>query len=599
MPDDSEKKVIIEKKWFSYHLLAVSIFSLTCFLSFSSLLYAEGPKESSSVILLDSHSPDKIQLKSVLSYYKDSVGDLTWPDISSGESEIEFKKHPDRIPGFGYDPAPYWLKFKVEIEEPLSEERFLVLEYPHIDYVDVFWRDAQGREGEFHTGDMLSFRERPVKDRYFIFPLPLEDKGKVEVFLRVKSEGSLSLPINIVTKSKLESSSRMGLLLNGIYFGALGVMIFYNFFLFLGIREKAYIYYVIFIAAVTYFIVMSSGYGFWFLLPNSPKFINSSFITITCIIMIFLGLFAEEYLQTRNSYPKIHKVIRIFTWVWAIFLFLPLFLPLQFLFPASAVLPIAEIFLLIVISVLQTIRKNRKATIFLSAWVLSLIGTIVFSLNKLGIYDSEEIASGILKVGLLSNVVLLSLGLVDRINTFKKEKEAYKERADKLLELSLLDPLTRVANRRFFDQELEREWNRSLRTERPLSLLMIDVDFFKAYNDTYGHLKGDHVLEQVAQSLKECLNRSSDMISRYGGEEFAVILPDTPVEGAIVVALNMLQTVEDMGISHSKSTFTRVTVSIGVSSNTDRDIHSYQELLGLADKNLYDAKAFGRNHIRH
>lgn len=563
-----------------------------------SVSYAESI-DTSGRVFLDSHSPDRISLTSVLSYLKDESKNLGWADIAGADSEADFKRHPDRVPGFGYDSAAYWLKFEVEIEEPLSEERFLILEYPHIDYLDVFWKDSKNREGEFHTGDMLSFRERPVKDRFFVFPLPLEDKGIVEVFVRIRSEGSLSLPLYLITRSKLESSTRLSLILNGMYFGALTIMVFYNFFLFIGIREKAYAYYVFLISSITYFTIMSSGYGFWFLLPDSPRFVNSSFIVVTCIIMIFLGLFAEEYLQTKNFHPITHKIIRGFTGIWMILVFLPFFFPLKYLLPTTAILPIGEIFLLIVVSAIQTVRKDRKATIFLSAWVLSLIGTIVFSLNKLGFYDSEEVASGMLKVGLLSNVVLLSLGLVDRINTFRKEKDEYKERADKLLELSLLDPLTGVANRRFFDQELEREWNRSVRTERPLSVLMIDVDFFKAYNDTYGHLKGDQVLERVAQSLKECLNRSSDMIARFGGEEFAVILPDTPVEGAIVVALNMLQTVEDMGIEHSQSTFTRVTVSIGVSSNTDHDIHSYPELLGLADKNLYDAKAFGRNHIRH
>ncbi|EPG65925.1 diguanylate cyclase [Leptospira wolffii] len=598
MPKRSEKRKSTDPKFPFLGLFPLFLlFSLVLFFPQNS--FSEENRTTSEPIFLDSHSPRRIYLKSTLSYLKDVSGSLTWQELSGGESDLEFKKHPDRIPGFGYDSSPYWLKFEVETEEPLSEERFLVLEYPHIDYIDVFWRDSKNREGEYHTGDMLPFRERPIKDRYFVFPLPLEDKGRVEVMLRVKSEGSLSLPLQLVTKSELESSSRISLLLNGMYFGALGVMVFYNFFLLLGIREKAYLYYVFLIAGVTYFTIMISGYGFWLLLPNSPRFVNSSFITVTCIIMISLGLFAEEYLQTRNLHPITHKIIRGFTGIWIVCLFLPFFVPLQYLLPVSAILPIGEILLLIVISVIQTVRKDRKATIFLSAWVLSLIGTIIFSLNKLGFYDSEEVASGMLKLGLLSNVILLSLGLVDRINTFRKEKDEYKERADKLLELSLLDPLTGVANRRFFDQELEREWNRSLRTERPLSVLMIDVDFFKAYNDTYGHLKGDQVLEQVAQSLKECLNRSSDMIARFGGEEFAVILPDTPVEGAIVVALNMLQTVEDMGIEHSQSTFTRVTVSIGVSSNTDHDIHSYQELLGLADKNLYDAKAFGRNHIRH
>ncbi|WP_232224743.1 diguanylate cyclase [Leptospira fainei] len=559
----------------------------------------KSPSEDSEPLKLDTRSPEEILLSKEIFYMKDSTKSLPANEIIGGEYDSAFRRNTNRIPNFGYDSSPYWLHFKIEVEEPLSEERFLKIEYPHLDKIDLYWKDTLGREGEFHTGDSFPFKERPFNDRFFVFPLPLEDKSVVEVYFKVESEGSLTVPTYLTTRTRLEESSKISLLFNGIFFGALGVMVFYNFFLFLGIREKAYLYYTIVVFAFTLFAVLGSGYGFWLFLSDYPKFLAYLFVAVAAIAMIFLGLFSAEYLQTKNSHPRLHIALQGIIAVWIVYLLSAIYVPLRILLPISAILPILEILLLVVISVLRVFQNDRKAKIFLAAWVLGLIGTIIFSLNRLGVYDSEPVASGALKFGLLSNVILLSLGLVDRINTFRKEKDEYKERADQLLELSLLDPLTGVANRRFFDQELDREWNRSVRTERPLSLLMIDVDYFKAFNDTYGHLKGDEVLERVAQSLKECLNRSSDMISRYGGEEFGVILPDTPVEGAIVVALNMLQTVEDMNILHEKSPFSRVTVSIGVSSNLDREIHSPEELLGIADKNLYDAKSFGRNHIRH
>ncbi|WP_246028309.1 diguanylate cyclase [Leptospira fletcheri] len=583
-----------------YRFLISGPVFLAVFLIFVGQTYPKslGPT-SAKTLQLDSGSPEEIRLFDEISFMRDSLGSLSSNEVIGGELDSAFRKNADKISNFGYDSNPYWFKFRAQVEEPISEERYLRIEYPHLDKIDLYWKDSLGREGEFHTGNLTPFKERPVKDRYFVFPIPLEDKAEVEVYFRVESEGSLTIPISLITRSKWEESFRISLVLNGIFFGALGVMVFYNFFLFLGIREKAYLYYTIVVFSFVLFTLISSGYGFWLLFSDFPKWGNYAFAGITPISMFFLILFSQEYLQTRNSHPRLHLLSKLLAGVWVLSLCAAPFFPLHKLLPIIAVLSILGILLLLFVSVLRALKNDRRAKIFLAAWILGLAGIIMFSLNRLGLWESEPIASGALKLGLLSNVVLLSLGLVDRINTFRKEKEEYKEKADQLLELSLLDPLTGVANRRFFDQELDREWNRSLRTERPLSLLMIDVDYFKSYNDTYGHLKGDEILERVALALKDCLNRSSDMISRYGGEEFGVILPDTPVEGAIVVALDMLQTVEDMQIVHEKSPFSRVTVSIGVSSNLDREIHSPQELLGAADKNLYDAKSFGRNHIRH
>jgi diguanylate cyclase (GGDEF)-like protein len=168
-----------------------------------------------------------------------------------------------------------------------------------------------------------------------------------------------------------------------------------------------------------------------------------------------------------------------------------------------------------------------------------------------------------------------------------------------LLELSRTDALTGVANRRSFDDTLELECRRCRRATHKitgpehLSLLMIDVDHFKAYNDLYGHPGGDRVLTRVAAAMKAALRRPSDFIARYGGEEFAVILPETSPEGALMVAERLREAVEELGIAHAQSSAgPHVTVSIGAASS------NMPEALGLmlaADNALYEAKHAGRN----
>lgn len=171
--------------------------------------------------------------------------------------------------------------------------------------------------------------------------------------------------------------------------------------------------------------------------------------------------------------------------------------------------------------------------------------------------------------------------------------------ANKLLEqLSFIDGLTGIANRRHFDELAKLEWKRALRDKQPLSLAMIDIDFFKTYNDTYGHQAGDDCLKKVANAFKSVLTRETDTIARYGGEEFVTILPNTDINGANAVTEEMRAKIESLGITHEKSSVHKwVTISIGVASMIPNTKFSLQTLIANADKALYAAKHKGRNQI--
>ncbi|MDT3735456.1 MAG: diguanylate cyclase [Denitratisoma sp.] len=167
-----------------------------------------------------------------------------------------------------------------------------------------------------------------------------------------------------------------------------------------------------------------------------------------------------------------------------------------------------------------------------------------------------------------------------------------------LTRLSAVDGLTGIANRRQFDEALLREWRRCLREREPLSLLMVDVDYFKQYNDGYGHQAGDECLKVVAGTLRNKLRRPADIVARYGGEEFAAVLPDTASEGAILVAEAMNSAILKLGIPHEGSAFGTLTVSVGVATLVPVQVEGLPRLLSAADWALYEAKREGRNCVR-
>jgi diguanylate cyclase (GGDEF)-like protein len=162
--------------------------------------------------------------------------------------------------------------------------------------------------------------------------------------------------------------------------------------------------------------------------------------------------------------------------------------------------------------------------------------------------------------------------------------------------ISITDALTQIANRRCFDEILEREWQHAQRQRRELALILCDIDFFKQYNDTYGHPAGDDCIYAVAQALEGCINRVTDCIARYGGEEFAVILPHTDVAGAIVLVQNMQTAIAALRIEHQSHEFAdRITLSFGITAATPYPGLSAQMLIAQADSALYQAKQSGRD----
>lgn len=171
-----------------------------------------------------------------------------------------------------------------------------------------------------------------------------------------------------------------------------------------------------------------------------------------------------------------------------------------------------------------------------------------------------------------------------------------EEKNRQLQLLSSQDGLTGIPNRRQFDEMLTQEWNRMAREKQPISLIILDVDHFKRYNDLYGHLAGDSCLRRVAEALAGMSRRPGDMVARFGGEEFAAILPGTNIDGACIVAENMRRTVADLAIEHQASPVQPVvTVSLGISAVMALPGCTPADLLQAADQGLYRAKQQGRN----
>jgi diguanylate cyclase (GGDEF)-like protein/PAS domain S-box-containing protein len=194
----------------------------------------------------------------------------------------------------------------------------------------------------------------------------------------------------------------------------------------------------------------------------------------------------------------------------------------------------------------------------------------------------------------------LPSGILDTVRDIserKRSEQQLREAYRTVEALALTDGLTGVANRRRFDQYLAIEWRRSMRNPQPLSLLMLDVDLFKLYNDTYGHQRGDNGLKQIAEACMDVVSRPGDLVARFGGEEFVVVLPNTDSDGAVQVANEICESLRGRRLPHTGSPFGIITISIGCATLVPQAGMHAPDLIAMDDHALYTAKHNGRNQV--
>jgi len=620
---------------------------------------------ASALESVEVHDLDRgYSLNDHVEFVVDKLGVLTPEQVMLGDQS--WTVHDKETLSFGYTSFVYWFRFQVKNSSAQKISHLLEIAYPVLDDVRMFVYDGSDDRmlTQHQLGDKIPFKLRQVQHRHFVVPLDLQAQQKQTWLLRIETSSSMQIPMTIWPEREFfiqDQSRLMGL---GLYYGIMFIMVLYNLFVFLSVREESYLYYVFYVASMAGFLASLQGLSFQYVWPNATSWNDSAIIVLLSGVVFFTCVFTRNFLALADGHTILNRLFGIVLLLSAAIAISVNLVPYHILIKVLIGLAVLAINLVIYTGILRWSQGFNAARYFTIAWSSMLLGGAILALNKFNIIPRNTFTENAVQLGSALEVILLSFALADRLHQEKRERydaqitalkseriastaqaealeqercartaqekalvherearEAQAQALDiqrsanetlenkvrerttelesvnqKLAVLSTTDALTGVRNRRYFDQVLEREFNRAYREREQLSILMLDIDHFKIVNDDYGHQVGDEALRVVASVLQNVIHRTTDLTARYGGEEFAIILPNTDIEGAYKVAEKIRNKIAEQILVAEGVEFS-LTVSIGVMGDAPTAGDSADLWLKEADDALYTAKENGRNKV--
>jgi len=577
-----------------------------------------------------SETKDSINLGLSVEYYEDKSSTLTLNDILKLDNDNKFRTTSKLPLNFGYSESTYWISFSVLGEVDSSSGWVLDIPYAPLDYIKLYVPNVKGEYQEYTSGDKVSFKRREIDYKNSVFVLGNKLLPYQQYYLKFSSNGALNLPLFLWTGAGfIEHVNRVQTGI-GIYFGIMLALLLYNLFLYVSIRDKDFL--LCAFITISYSLVQGAynGMAAQFLWPNFIWWANNSLVFFAILLFLSIVIFTNSFLKLKEYSPFSNKVMKFFIGYYLIMYIL--FFIIGYRVASLAIAFAAIVMLIFVFAAVLIVyaRGYKPARLLLLAWTFFLFGLILLLLKLLGFLPHVFITEYSVQIGFTLNATLLSFALADKINLLRRDKEEAQQSAldhlkqseqmktefleetgklveertkeleeanTRLVQLASVDVLTGLFNRRVFNETIDREFNRSKRQGQEIAVIMIDIDYFKNYNDCYGHIEGDNCLAELAGIFSGAISRATDTVARYGGEEFAIILSDTKLDGAVKIAEEIRETVVAACLPHKMSPLGYVTVSCGVTSTVPGMKDRLEDFLNKADKALYKSKKDGRNLV--
>ena len=514
-------------------------------------------------------------------------GDALTPQAALAlQREGRFEASATAVPKFGIGARPVWLHLAVDNRDPAAQRRQLVVGVPWIDRLDVYLMRGDTVVAQFAAGDGAAGLQSPTGSLGFQFDHAFEP-GVTEVLVRAASPDPLLLPLRLLAPDAALTAQRTHDYGYGLLYGYLLALIAYNAMLYVGLRDRSQRDYVLYVGSFVLLSLAYSGHGQIWLWPGQPE-LQRYAILVLMVLFGCMGLrFAGSFLGLAKSLPRLHRAATALALGGALAMAVCVVFALQ---AAAAV--VAFVFMLaftltmVWIGVVSVRHDRIAAPYFLFGALIAMAGTAI---TTLAVWHGLPYSGWTLhaaEIGVALDGTVLAMALAYRMRRIRGERL----RAEYL---ATIDPLTGLRNRRAFAADTAGPWSTAVRGQRPLAVIVLDLDHFKAINDHWGHAAGDAVLVAVARILERG-SRTGDVVARWGGEEFIVLMPETSLTQACALGERLISDIRAAEVVHDGE---RLALNASVGAAERGEHASLEVLIGEADRRMYEAKRGGRGRV--
>ncbi len=529
-------------------------------------------------------------------YFQESDGLLTLEQAILHFDSNSTRTGSGQSLSLGISVSPVWLKVRLNNPQGSAGLYRFSVETPWLDYIDA-WLVHEGQViKQVRGGDAFAYQDRPMQYRYFAFENALP-KGETQLYMRVESVGPMAIPLRISESELATQRDISGSYQYGFLYGLMFALAMYNLIIYFGIRHKEYGLYALYLLGFVANSLSYTGQLHTWITPDWGPYFQDWLDISLMITYSIAGLhFARVLLNTKHYAPRLDTltigvtvVIPLGMVIGALMNNLTVALLFAFLLNTSfAVLFIALGY--------QALKHGVPAAkLFLMCSVTAAVCICISTAAVAGLVPYNDFTFKLIELGVAFEAIFLAFLLAQRFRRAEIEKKVAERSAR-------LDPLTSINNRLGFEDLAYPVWHQHVRSGRDVSLVLVDIDYFKKINDDYGHGFGDEVLRSVA-ALLEHGGRRGDIAARWGGEEFLLLLPDTDEVQALQHAQRLRELIENATVDCGEANI-QFTASFGVCGTTQGKLagkglaeDDLEHMINAADKALYSVKKTGRNQV--
>lgn len=357
----------------------------------------------------------KLDITPYLDVYEDPEARHSADDLRTRSFNARFKSLDRNSANFGFSFSDWWVRFTVRNSQAVQQNATVLLDYPLLDYVDVWVFSGQDELADWQTGNRRAFDTRALKHRDFLFPLSLSPGEEQTVYLRIRSDGPVNIGLSLYSEQALLPQVELEYMAFGAYFGGFFLLALCIFLLYLVDRQAAFLYYLIYILSYSCYMMAFNGFAFQYIWPNAPEFGQVSRPVLLTFSIIFLLQFSRALLGIKRLSPFLHRSVTILQVVLGVILLSVSFVPYGMLVMPLAVLNLAALFLVLVMGVWAQLKGEAAASYYLLAWSVFLIGLLAYLLKVFGYLPHNFLTHYGFQIGSFFEFAFLSVALGVRI----------------------------------------------------------------------------------------------------------------------------------------------------------------------------------------